>query len=134
MANRTSGSLWVDRLNSNGPYNLGLIGPGQSGCQAGTYTRDPFQVIASVFGSQYYEVNGYVTAGRGGPKLAEFWAFNPSIGYPWLRADDRAGTFIDRRWSVGERAAYTSNGYTVTVERIDDSSDWKEWVVTIARP
>lgn len=134
VRNRTTGSLWVDRINSNGPFNLGLIAPGGSGCQAGTYDRDPFQVIGSVFGSQYYEARGYVTAGRGGPKLAEFWAFNPWIGYPWLRADDRNGSFIDRRWSVGERAAYTSNGYTVTVERVADSGDWIEWVITITRP
>lgn len=134
VSNRTNGSLWVDRINSNGPFNLGLIAPGGSGCQAGTYDRDPFQIIGSVFGSQYYEARGYVTAGRGGPKLAEFWAFNPWIGYPWLRADDRNGSFIDRRWSVGERAAYATNGYTVTVERVADSGDWIEWVITITRP
>lgn len=134
VRNRTNGSLWVDKINSNGPFNLGLIAPGGSGCQAGTYDRDPFQIIGSVFGSQYYEARGYVTAGRGGPKLAEFWAFNPWIGYPWLRADDRNGSFIDRRWSVGERAAYGSNGYTVTVERVADSWDWIEWVITITRP
>ena len=46
----------------------------------------------------------------------------------------RGGEFTDHTWSVGDRWTITSQGYTLAAERVDDSSDYKEWVIHVTRP
>ena len=134
VSNETRETLSISGYESTGYDMLGLLVPGRTGCQWGNFQRDPIQIIGGVFGSQYFEVHGAVRAGKGGPLLGEFWGFNPWIGTPWLRVDDRAGSFTDHTWSVGDRWTITSQGYTLATERVDDSSDYKEWVIHVTRP
>lgn len=134
VSNETEQVLSVWSVNSRGYDMQGALVPGRKGCQWGNFQRDPFQIIDSVFGSQYYEVRGTVGVHPSGPFLAEFWAFNPWVGSPWLRVDSRGGEFTDHTWSVGDRWTITAHGYTLSTERIDDSSDYKEWVIHVTRP
>ncbi|GEM_PF-2682846 len=134
VSNETSEVLTVWSVNSRGYDMEGALFPERMGCQWGNFQRDPFQIIDSVFGSQYYEVRGTVGVHPSGPFLAEFWAFNPWVGSPWLRVDSRGGEFTDHTWSVGDRWTITAHGYTLSTERIDDSSDYKEWVIHVTRP